>query len=73
MRMRDFFEKLKEHILFQIYKIPEYNNRGDDSLFGKYRVKYSDGQMSQRMCYESAKTYSQIFGGSIELDLRRKT
>lgn len=63
--MKEFFVKVKHRILFEVYKIPEYSNRGDDVLYGKYRVRYPDNKVSQKMCYASAKTYSQIFGGII--------
>lgn len=49
----------------QYYKLFVYNNRGDDAMFGKFRVLYSDGKISQKMCWSSAKTYSEIFDGKI--------
>ena len=58
-------KKVFRFILRQFYKIPYYDSRGDDGLFGRFRVEYPDNKISQKMCYHSAKTYSKIFGGEI--------
>ena len=49
----------------QYYKLFTYHNRGDDAMFGKFRVLYNDGKISQKMCWSSAKTYAEIFEGKI--------
>lgn len=59
--MRKIFRFIKR----QFYKLPYYESRGDDAMFGKFRVVYNDGKISQKMCWDSAKNYSSIFGGKI--------
>ena len=34
-------------------------------LHGKFRVLYPDGERSQRMCWDVACGYAEIFGGSV--------
>lgn len=52
-------------IVRQFYKNHYYDSRGDDALYGKFRVKYPDNKLSQKMCWHSAQQYSQIFKGKI--------
>ena len=33
--------------------------------YGKFQVKYPDGLVSQRFCWDVAKTYRKLFGGVI--------
>jgi hypothetical protein len=35
------------------------------ALYGKFRVKYPDGAVSQKFSYRTAKSYQAIFGGEI--------
>lgn len=49
----------------EYYKLFVYENRGDDAMFGRFRVLYPDGKRTQRMCYKSAKTYADLFKGKI--------
>lgn len=58
-------ERLFRFIKRQFYKLSYYESRGDDAIFGKFRVVYNDGNISQKMCLDSAKTYSSVFGGKI--------
>jgi len=58
-------ERLFRFIKRQFYKLAYYESRGDDAMFGKFRVVYNDGKISQKMCWSSAKTYSSVFGGKI--------
>jgi hypothetical protein len=51
--------------LRQFYKIPQYESRGDDAMYGKFRVKYNDGKISQKMCYRNARDYAKMFGGIV--------
>ena len=51
--------------LRKFYKIPQYESRGDDALYGKFRVKYNDGKISQKMCYCNARDYAKMFGGIV--------
>ena len=51
--------------LRQFYKIAHYESRGEDGARGKFRVKYNDGKISQKMCYGNAKNYAEIFGGKV--------
>lgn len=37
-----------------------YNRR-----VGRWRVRYSDGQYSEPMCYDVAQDYAEIFGGVV--------
>lgn len=41
------------------------NSQIDAILYGKFRVKYKDDQVSVRMYYRTAKDYASIFGGEI--------
>ena len=59
--MKNFIRFLKR----QYYKLFYYESRGDDAMFGKFRVRYKDGKISQKMCWSSAKTYASIFNGEI--------
>jgi hypothetical protein len=49
----------------EYYKLFYYESRGNDAMFGKFRVKYKDGKISQKMCWHSAKNYASIFNGEI--------
>jgi len=58
--------KIVKIILREFYKIPRYESRIDDGIYGKFRVKYrTDGAISQKMCWHNAKSYAKIFGGDV--------
>lgn len=50
--------------LFLIYLFFERKN-GIEPIQGLFRVKYKDGRFSQRMYYDTAYSYSRIFGGKV--------
>ena len=58
-------KRIVKWIKFQFAKIPSYESRGDDALYGKFRVFYSDGKISQKMCYSTAKNYASMFNGEV--------
>ena len=49
----------------QYYNLFDYDSRQDNEGKGKFRVKYSDGRTSSKMSYWTAKTYSDLFNGTI--------
>jgi hypothetical protein len=51
--------------LRQFYKLAYYEGRYHDAVYGRFRVKYNDGRISQKMCYSNAKDYAEIFGGTV--------
>lgn len=51
--------------LRQFYKIAQYESRGNDAMYGKFRVEHNDGKISQKMRYRNAKDYVQMFGGVV--------
>lgn len=52
-------------ILRQFYKIPDYDSRGDNAYYGKFRVVYLDGRESAKMSWRTAKGYAKMFGGKV--------
>jgi nitrate reductase gamma subunit len=50
----------------QIYKIPVYNSREDERLYGRFRVIYKDGKRSEPMSWDVANTYASIFDGEVK-------
>ena len=62
--MNRFFE----FILRQASKIRCGNGESRDynRMYGRWRVIYPDGLKSERMCFDVAKGYRNIFGGTIE-------
>lgn len=60
-----FFKRLYYRIIFE----PSQCLLHDHIMFGKFRVKYPDGKISQKFSYKTAKNYSEIFGGKVIDDL----
>lgn len=42
-------------------------NKGRDFnyIYGKYGVRYPDGNISEPMCLDTARNYASIFGGAV--------
>lgn len=59
--------------LWRSFKIAfhKFNNTGYSELMGwqdlngKFRVRYVDGELSCKMAYSTAKSYSDMFGGEV--------
>lgn len=51
--------------LRQFYKTAQYESRGSDAMYCKFRVKHNDGKISQKMRYRKAKDYVEMFGGVV--------
>jgi len=49
----------------QYYKLFDYDSRQDNDSKGKFRVKYIDGSTTTKMSFWAAKTYSELFNGTI--------
>lgn len=59
-------KKVFRWLLRQYYKLPDYHGSlTTHSAYGKFRVKYPDGQISQKFSWRVAKNYRNIFGGEI--------
>lgn len=59
-------KKLFRNIRREWYKLLSINGSlWSHSAYGKFRVKYPDGQISQKFSYKCAKNYKAIFGGEI--------
>jgi hypothetical protein len=47
------------------YRLWHSDSMMQQNLYGKFRVKYPDGQISVKFSYKTAKDYKEIFGGEI--------
>ena len=53
-------------------RIGNRESRDYNHCYGKWRVIYPDGFISEAMCYDVAKDYREIFGGKIEYIIREE-
>lgn len=47
------------------YKMQFRDSLMEGMIYGKFRAKYKDGQVSIKMYYKTAKNYADIFGGEV--------
>ena len=56
---------IRRFFLREYYKLFFYEGRGNNRSKGKFKVLYSDGRYSEKMCYKVAKDYASMFDGKV--------
>jgi hypothetical protein len=51
--------------LLRMLRSGQDRGRDYNRLYGHFRVRYKDGQISEPMCYDVARGYKGIFGGEV--------
>lgn len=64
LKIKTAISKAKRYILREWYKCYRYSTFYQ-VVYGKFKVEYPDGKLTHPMDYDTAKNYSEIFGGKI--------